>query len=253
MNKKIEKNAVSKNTALGYIYLNSYNHHLLWMKSQIMSKELKRLGKLKPKSYPEREVNNLFQELIRIELVCNTVHYAEVFASVLLAMRKHKQVHKYLLEYKISDIKQFYNDLPKRKPQYIAKILQYPYPNKYVDKTLHKDLRLTISQAHEELKKLSKFYLMWNEFYNSFKHGFRTFSSWPDEKSDDTMTGYFAEKGKLDSFKLVVPQRHMKDVSDLCSFMFHFLDNAQKMFSERVLEKKKTVTMNMLQRNIKNL
>jgi|APSaa5957512535_1039671.scaffolds.fasta_scaffold03661_13 hypothetical protein len=251
MNNKITKIPVTKNMALGFIYLNSYNHHLLYMKSQIMSKELKRLQKLKPKEYSDREVNNLSQELIRIELICNTVHYAEVFASVLLAMKKHKQISKFLLEYQVSEIKQFYKDLPKRKPQYIAKILQYPYPNKYVDKTLHKDLKITISQAHAELKKLSKFYLRWQEFYNSYKHGFRTFSSWPDEKSDDTMTGYFAEKGKLDSFKVVIPQKHMEDVSDLCIFMLRFLDNAQKMFSQRVLEQKKEFSMTLLQKNPK--
>ena len=251
MKEKITKIPITKNTALGYFYLNSYNHHLLWMKHQIMSKELKRLQKLKPKTYSDRESNNLLQELIRIELVCNAVHYAEVFASVLLAMKKHKQVAKYLLEYKISEIKQFYNDLPKRKPQYIAKILQYPYPNKYVDKSLHKDLRLTLSHAHSELKTLSKFYLMWQKFYNSYKHGFRTFSTWPDEKSNDTMTGYFAEKGRMDSFKVVVPQKHMKDVSDLCSFMFRFLDNAQKIFSQKVLEQKKEFSMTLWQKNQK--
>ncbi len=251
MKNKMTKIPVSKNNALGFIYLNSYNYHLLWMKFKIMQKELKKLQKTKSKIYSNREFNNLSQELIRIELICNTVHYAEVFASVLLAMKKYKQISKYLLEYQISDIKQFYKDLPKRKPQYIAKLLQYPYPNKFVDKILRKDLKLTISQAHEELTKLSKFYLTWQEFYNSYKHGFRTFSSWPDEKSNDTMTGYFSEKGKLDSFKFVIPQNHMDDVDDLCNFMFHFLDNAQNMFSQRVLEKKREFSMTLLQKNKK--
>ncbi len=245
-----KKIPIKLNTALGFAYLHSVNHHLLFIKSRILSKELQKLEKKKTKSGLEKLVNRQEQELIRIEIMATTVHYAEIFASLLLGMKKYRQFHKFLLEYKVSEIIDFYKNLPKRKPQYVAKILQYPYPNKYVDQRLHGDLKKTISDVTIELKKLAKFYLTFRSFYNSYKHGFRIMTFSPGEEPpgdpDEIFTAYFEDPRKLNTMRSVNTRKNVTTALDLCEFIFKFLDNAQNIFEQRVMRKEKQFTINVL-------
>lgn len=246
MEGKKSKIPISIDTTLGFAYLNSVNHHSLFLKSALLKKELGKLQKKKLKSNLAKIGNNQMQELLRIEIITNTVHYAETFASLLLAMRKYRRFHKFLLEYKIDEIIDFYTNLPKKKPQYVAKILQYPYPNKFVDNRFHPDLQKTIKQASDELKRLAKFYLELRQFYNSYKHGFRLLTTYPDDTGDDIMTFYFSDKGQLRTMRIVNTRDHVDEALDLCSFIFRFLDNAENIFRQRKLEKKNEFSMTLL-------
>lgn len=245
MEGKKTKIPIALKTTLGFAYLNSANHQLLFMKSKILKKELEKLQKKKTKSNVDEMANHQFQELIRIEILTNTVHYAEIFASILLGMSKYKAFHKFLLDYNVNEIIDFYTNIPKRKPQYIAKILQYPYPNKYVDKRLHADLNSTINDARKELKELAKFYLSFRVFYNSYKHGFRLLTTWPEDDFKSILTWYFHESDKLNSGKAIRTIDHVDSALSLCEFIFRFLENAEDHFSQRHMQKKNELTINL--------
>ena len=237
---------ISLKTAMGFAYLNSINHQLLFIKSIRLKKELEKLQKKKIKSNTDEMANHQLQEITRIEILTNTVHYAEIFASILIGMNKYKTFHKFLLDYNVNEIINFYTKLPKRKPQYIAKILQYPYPNKYVDKRLHIDLNQTINDARKELKELARFYLSFRVFYNSYKHGFRLLTMWPDDDVKSISTWYFYDSKKLNSGRNIQTKNYVDSALSLCSFIFRFLDNAQDLFSQRVMQKKNEFKMNLL-------
>ncbi|MCH7648562.1 MAG: hypothetical protein IIA83_08150 [Thaumarchaeota archaeon] len=105
------------------------SHHLLYMKSRIMKRTLDNPNWWLKKPIDDSELRLLTKELLRIEIIATTVHYAEVFASTLIAMKRYKRFHKFLLEYKPSEIIKFYKGMTKRRSNYVAGLIQYPQIN----------------------------------------------------------------------------------------------------------------------------
>lgn len=224
-------------TALSLLLTMQPRHGLLFIKSKIIKKALDNPELFSREKLNDKEQELLVKELLRIELIATTVHYAETFAATLLAMRKYKRFHKFLLEYNIKEIRDFYTNIDKRRPSYITKLLQYPQPYQIQPKEFRKEIKKSVSDAHKELKILSKFYFKWIDFYNSYKHGFRVFASKPNPNEDFTLTCY-PTKEKLNSFQIAHTKNEIRKILDLCEFMFKFLSNAESTFSQRVLEEK---------------
>ncbi len=61
------------------------------------------------------------------EVVFFDIHYAEVFAANLLAMKRMKKTyHRTLLDYRTKEIIDFYKEIKYKPLSYIAKLLGYP-------------------------------------------------------------------------------------------------------------------------------
>lgn len=238
-------------TALSLLLTMQPRHGLLFIKSGIIKKALDNPSLFSKGKLDDKEQELLVKELLRIELIATTIHYAETFAATLLAMKKYKRFHKFLLEYNIKEIRDFYADIAKRRPSYITKLLQYPQPYQIQSKEIKEEIRKSISDAHKELKILSKFYFRWIDFYNSYKHGFRVFASKPNPNENFTLTCY-PTKEKLNSFQIAYTKNEIRRTLDLCEFMFKFLSNAESTFSQRVLEKKKQFETTLFTKNKKN-
>ena len=237
-------------TALSLILTMQPRHILLFMKSRMFKQALDNPNLFRKKPMDDKEAELLEKELLRIELIATTVHFAETFASTLLAMRKYKRFHKFLLEYKTFEIKDFYEKIPKRRLNYIAKLLQYPQLHQVQSSELRKDFEKSIKDARDELKLLSEFYLNWLDFYNSYKHGFRVFASKPNPEVDDDFTmSCFLDKEKLNTVNIRITTEWVDKAFSLCEFMFKFLSNAESIFSQRVLEKKEKFEMKIFTKN----
>lgn len=108
-------------------------HHILFLKIDILNKLIENFDySLFPTinldtEDKKSEYKKLICELLRLEIIVTTVHYAEVFASNLLAMKKKiKRFHKFLLSYNVPDIINFYQNIGKRRLSYISNLLGYP-------------------------------------------------------------------------------------------------------------------------------
>ena len=134
------------------------SHHLLYIKSRIMKKVLDDPDSFMTTSIEDKEQDLLIKGLIEIEIIATTIHYAEVFASRLIAMKKYKRMQKYLLEYKVSNVKEFYKNVKKRPSNYIASLLQY-HPVHHLNQEIKEEFKASIRDIHSELNKLSDFYL----------------------------------------------------------------------------------------------
>ncbi|MDE1812750.1 MAG: hypothetical protein KGH85_07790 [Thaumarchaeota archaeon] len=215
-----------------------------------MKQALEDLSLWQKEPFEDKESELLVKELLRIELIANTIHYAETFASVLLAMQRYKRFHKFLLKYQVAEIKEFYQNIPKRRSSYIAKILQYPQMYQVKSPELRNDFKKSIEDAHDELKILGEFYLNWLDFYNSYKHGFRVFASKPNPDDDFTVS-CILDKEKLNAFKIEMTTDSIDKSFSLCEFMFKFLSNVESTFSQRVLQKKDQFEMQLFTKNKK--
>lgn len=236
-------------SALSMVLTMQPRHILLFMKSKMIKKFLDNPNLFREKPMDDKEAEVLEKELLRIELIATTVHYAETFASTLLAMRKYKRFHKFLLEYKTFEIRDFYEKIPKRRLSYIAKLLQYPQLHQIQPSEWRKSFEESIKDARDELKLLSEFYLNWLDFYNSYKHGFRVFASKPNPYEDDLTMSCFLDKKKLNAMNIRITSDSVDKAVSLCEFMCKFLTNAESMFSQRVLEKKERFEIEIFTKN----
>ena len=219
------------------------SHHLLYVKSRIMKKVLDDPDSFMTKSVEDKEQDLLMKGLIEIEIIATTVHYAEVFASRLIAMKKYKRLQKYLLEYEVKYIKEFYKNIKKRRSNYIANLLHYPPVHLLLNKERKKEFQVSIQDIHFELNKLSDFYLKWYDFYNSYKHGFRVFASKPNPYEDSIFAGHVNDSKKLNSFMVMIPSEDIEKALGYCSFMLRILDETENIFVQRKIRKEKKVKM----------
>jgi len=227
------------------------SHHLLYVKSRIMKKTLDNPELFQKKTIDDKELDLLTKELVRIEIIATAVHYAEVFASKLIAMKRYKWFHKFLLEYKPSEIIKFYKDISKRRNNYVANLLQYPQVSLVQPEDSKKEIKESVQQIHSEINKLAKFYLKWHDFYNSYKHGFRVFASKPNPDDDFTLAGYITDPKSLNSFRIQMTSEHVEEALDYCEFMFRILSNAEDVFVQRKIEKKDKMKMTIFTKNKK--
>jgi hypothetical protein len=235
---------MSKKGELGVASLLAYQHahHLLFMKSKIMKHAMDDFSwmpeheDIDAESY--KEVELLTKELIRLELIANTVHYAEVFAASLLAMKKFKQFHKFLLEYKPREIIEFYKETPMMKIEYVNDLLQYPELSKIQSSDVKDELIKSVNEMHKEINNIARFYLDWHEVYNAYKHGLRIAAGQPNPSEDFTFLAYPFSAERLDQMKIHSTDKEIEKCLRFCSFMWNLLNNVESNFQRFVLEKK---------------
>lgn len=226
-----------------------HGHYLLYIKCLILKSALKNsewwLGK--PLRGKDKLVTN---ELIRIEIIATTVHYAETFAATLLAMRKYKRFHKFLLEYKPPEINEFYSTIASKRPSYVIKLLQYPSLRRVGEKE-QTILKESAGNVHSELKKLAEFYFQWHDFYNTYKHGMRLLAGKPNPKQNFTVLGYFHGTDNLNSLILHETKKEVRKALHLCGFMFHVLSSAESVFFHDTIMKEEKFNMRLYFHDIK--
>lgn len=228
-------------TGLAMLLATQHAHHLLFVKSGIMKRAMDDLRWLKTDDVNKEEIREselLTKELIRLELIANTVHYAEVFAASLLAMTKFKQFHKFLLEYSPTEIIEFYKGIPKESISYMSTLLQYPPLHKISPSPDKDELLQSLNEVHDEIQRVARFYLDWHEVYNSYKHGLRIAFGKPNPSEDYTVIAYPISTKKLDTLRMHITDEEVGTCISLCEFMWKILNNAESNFVQLVLEKK---------------
>src|SRR5438132_1209396 len=130
-----------------------HGHYLLFIKSRIMKAALDDPNHLLKSLIEEKEHELVLKELIRIEIIATAIHYAEVFAASLIAMRRYKRFHKFLLDYEIPEIIDFYKNITGRRLTYILNLLQYPKLNLIQDKKLRSEVIASAHDVKSELKR----------------------------------------------------------------------------------------------------
>ena len=185
-----------------------------------------------------KEVELLTKELIRLELIANTVHYAEVFAASLLAMMKFKQFHKFLLEYSPTEIIEFYKQIKEKPMDYVAKLFEYPPLDKTVPSSGKDELIESLKEMHDEINNVGRFYLNWHEVYNAYKHGLRIAFGKPNPSEEFTIIAYPISTKQLDTMRMHLTEDETEKCISLCEFMWKILNNTESNFTQLVLEKK---------------
>ncbi len=216
-----------------------HGHYLLFIKSIIMRKAMNDLKSWLDTPPQDLESELIFKELIKIEIIATTVHYAEVFAATLLGMRRYRRFHKYLQEYSQPQITNFYKRIASRKLPYIMKLLQYPPLEQIRPEASRQQFIDSATLIHGKLKELAQFYLKWHEFYNTYKHGMRLFAGKPNPYEDFTVIGYLLKKQPLDSITVVRADDEVEKARILCQFMFGILHNSESVYVHGKLLKEK--------------
>lgn len=187
----------------------------------------------------EKEHELVLKELIRIEIIATTLHYAEVFAATLLAMRRYRRFHKFLSEYEIPEIIDFYTQIPRRRLTYFLSLLQYPTLRQVQQEELRTELIESARDIQTELKSLARFYLEWRDFYNAYKHGLRLFAGKPNPDEDFTTVSYLNKNERLDTVVLRLTEEEANIALELCEFMVKILSNAESVFGHYTLMKER--------------
>ncbi|MCW4048785.1 MAG: hypothetical protein NWE89_03515 [Candidatus Bathyarchaeota archaeon] len=187
----------------------------------------------------ERE-NRLLKEMIKLEIMVTTVHFAEVFAANLLSLSRYeKTYHKKLLEYNTGEIKDFYDSINVKSNDYVAKLLCYPDLDQ-LDSVMLNEVVESCNLVKNFLTEIGKYYLDNLQIYNSYKHGFRIGIA---EGSN--------ENGTNPRMQLIYPMStknlaevtirlglEIKKESSYCFKMYDILNNVVKTFSQRFLDEK---------------
>lgn len=157
-----------------------HGHYLLFMKSLMLKSAMDDFSLWLKIPVEDPETNLIWKELIRVEMLATTVHYAEVFAASLIGMKRYKRFHKFLLDYRPSEIIEFYKRIPERRTNYLIRLLQYPPLHQVSDPKWKNELAHSAKDVHFDLKRLAKFYFKWHDFYNTYKQGLRLFAGKPN-------------------------------------------------------------------------
>ena len=234
----------SGESGLALLLAMQHAHHLLYIKSGIMKRAMNDLSWLQKIESDDKEFEKeselLTKELIRLELIANTVHYAEVFAASLLAMKRFKRFHKFLLEYKPREIIEFYKQIPNKSIDYVTSLLQYPPLHRAKPLSIKDELLESLNEMHDEIKTIAHFYLNWHEVYNAYKHGLRIAVSKPNPSEDFTVLAYPFSTEQLDTMKIHRTDEEVEKCISLCEFMWKILNNAESNFIQIALLQKNT-------------
>lgn len=230
-------------------------HPWLFFKVKMLERVLQNFGSWFPEITVEDEGPSLVHEMIRLEIVVTTVHYAEVFAANLLAFkRKQKRFHKTLLSYRGSEIIDFYKKIKHRSLSYIANLLGYPALFQIRDKQERELLIRSCKYVKEKLSEIGCYYLKHLSLYNAYKHGFRVAvaeQAPPPEMVPADFEPYafimWPPKEKKLDVAIVMRCGDPKIEIEMCSSMCGVLNAVTNTFTERILRKKQTFTATVFQ------
>jgi len=162
-------------TALSKLFCKYNNHMWLLVKINLMKDVLENPAKFFSK-ISDNKVIEILCENVKIEIVCTTIQYIELFNAYLQAFyEKDPRFQKVILNYKVKDIEEFFDKILNSDLMHILEVTGYPSIKKVVDKKLRKDVLNYCSWVKDEISRMSSFYKKYKDTYNSYKHGLRLF------------------------------------------------------------------------------
>ena len=221
-----------KNVAFILTMFQSYQW--LHLKNQLLKKSRMDINEILEK---EEDITN-FQYHVDFEILMNTVHFAEVFAANLLALKSHNAgFHKYLLEYNIYEIINFYENAEYFDYNYLCKLLGYP-EIEYCDKEKKDMLKKSCNKVKKSIIEIGEFYLKYRKLYNSYKHGFRI--AIVEIGSDyETRRPIIMSPSNIDDLEQVTFYNYLDNNSLHISYIMNeILTSVYATFKERVIENK---------------
>ena len=190
--------------------------------------------------------DKLIKEMVKLEIVVTTVHFAEIFAANLLALSRYeKTYHKKLLEYNTGEIKDFYEGINAKSNSYIVKLMCYPDLNQIYDGVMLNDVVESCKLVKSFLIEIGKYYLDNLQIYNSYKHGFRigiAEGSNEDGTNPRMQLIYPTSKDNLAEVTIKLGLDINKE-SSYCYRMYDILSNVVNTFSQRFLDEKSEFSM----------
>jgi len=217
----------------------------LLFKVEILKKSLENFDSWLPEIEVDNKDSSLIHEMIKLETVVTTVHYAEVLAANLLAFRKgRKRFHKALLSYKGDAIFSFYAQIKHRPLSYIAKLLGYPALFQIRSPKERAILRNSCKYVKKRLFEIGKYHLMFNSLYNAYKHGFRigVFETGTPEEKLYPVILWPPEREKLAQATIVRLGLDVKPEHEMCQFMTSLLGSVTETFIQRVMKREASFT-----------
>ncbi len=197
----------------------------------------------------------LFDQFISVEIICETVSYAELLGAYLLAFSKRDPViQKTLLEYKVDEVVNLFQNLETLDGEQIAKIIGYPSLGELssynVIQEVAGDLEQSLANIKNELIKIGNFYLENRTFYNDYKHGLRIFpgtSSPPDSETFGVVIQI--GKGPVANKVILRNQETLNKTVNKAVYVSkriaQILEVLLRVFRERFIENKNSFSINL--------
>jgi len=219
----------------------------------IKSEYLRSLKGKFPNPPKKRLTNNSkkqLKSLLDLEMVINAVHYAETLGSYLLAFEKHgKAVQRAFMNYKIDDVKDFYEKIPNRSISYIAKILSYPHPYMVTSMKGKRIVRTSCVEGKRKLISIAKYYYENLDLYNSYKHGLRIgafLSRDPDSKKSYPIIGCLLRDKSFYPARIKMARLDAKKAKEITREAYAILSLSISNYKNMVLDKKTDFTSRTL-------
>lgn len=157
----------------------------------------KSLSSFYPNSSEEEQVKRA--QVLKLEIIMKFCHYAENLAAVAITFNKKFDsseeemiaLFEKIYEYHVSQVIDFYNQIPKCDLHFIAKFLGYS-PIQLQNEDGKKKIQDSCEVAKKELEIIAKNYLEFRLLYNAYKHGYRVFPG-KDQNKQDAFS--FIDKG----------------------------------------------------------
>lgn len=212
----------------------------LVMKVGILKKVLSEEDFLKIGDEYEKE-DRLLRNMIKLEILVSTVHFAEVFAANLLSLSTYeKAYHKKLLEYNTGEIKDFYSNISSRSINYVARLLCYPELEQIDDSNILSEVTESCSLVKDFINEIGGYYLSNLDIYNAYKHGFRIGLAEAINENDSNSFMQLIYPISKDNLAEVVIRHELniEKENSYCIKMYKILNSAINTFSERIIDEK---------------
>jgi hypothetical protein len=196
----------------------------------------------------------ILEQQINIEIIAETVSFAELLGAYLLAFsNKEKIIQKVLFQYKVKQITDLYKKIHEMSYEEINKLIGYPGISDFHPDSREKieeDLQKSSENIKKVLIKIAKFYLDYLQFYNDYKHGFRIFpttSSPPDGKTFGAafqiINGKTLNQGRI--YEGSYLKNLAEDAFKISNKIMNVLTILLPIFSARFIEEKKEITFTL--------
>ncbi|MBI5378425.1 MAG: hypothetical protein HZA82_07370 [Thaumarchaeota archaeon] len=150
----------------------------------------KSIRSLYPQS-PESEQDKMSQ-VIKLEIIMKFCHFAENLAAIAITFNKKfdsseeemRSLFDQIYEYGVSDVIDFYEQIPTCDLDFIAKFLGFP-PIKLQNEEARQKIEESCEIAKKKLESIGKNYLEFRSLYNAYKHGYRLFPGIDKNRQQD--------------------------------------------------------------------
>ena len=223
----------NKNPSLTEIFLHENSFIGLYLKTIKLYEMYNNPEKFFPELKINKQLSGELKGYLKIEILVSVVQFAEIFGIYLLCFHERKkEFHKKLLDYKVSEVINFFENIEIRRIPYFRKILGYPAFNQISDKTASIKLNESSKNFKKKLVLISDFYLKYRLLYNSYKHGFRIFPMFDKNYSSGIMVI------NRDKKSVTIYNVNVDKAVDLLKWMMPVLKNTLKVFKERIFNGK---------------